>query len=115
MKDLDVQYNRRRNGPNKDKNNVEDILTALHKCPMGLPTFVVSNLSSLPPLDVNNVDFAHLMGEIRAMRADMATLRETVAALQEGVVNTEWPALDLSQKQFTQSDRRPLRVNLPQQ
>ena len=47
------------------------------------------------------------------MRAEMATLREVGAALQEGGVNTEWPALDLSPKQFTQNDRRPLRVNLP--
>ena len=45
---------RRGNGPNKDKNNIEDVLYVLHKCRTGLPTFVVSDLASLPPLDVNN-------------------------------------------------------------
>ena len=71
---------RRRNGPNKDKNNIEDVLYVLHKCPNGLPTFVVSDLASLPPLDVNNVDFAHILGEIRALRAEMATLRTEVSS-----------------------------------
>ena len=71
---------RRRNGPNKDKNNIEDVLYVLHKCPIGLPTFVVSDLASLPPLDVNNVDFAHILGEIRALRTEMATLRNEVSS-----------------------------------
>ena len=71
---------RRRNGPNKDKNNIEDVMYVLHKCPTGLPTFVVSDLASLPPLDVNNVDFAHILGEIRALRAEMATLRTEVSS-----------------------------------
>ncbi len=70
---LELHPIRRRNGPNKDKNNIEDVLYVLHKCPTGLPTFVVSDLASLPPLDVNNVDFAHILGEIRALRAEMAT------------------------------------------
>ena len=77
---LELHPIRRRNGPNKDKNNIEDVLYVLHKCPTGLPTFVVSDLASLPPLDVNNVDFAHILGEIRALRAEMATLRTEVSS-----------------------------------
>ena len=68
------------NGKNKDKNIIEDVLYVLHKCPTGLPTFVVSDLASLPPLDVNNGDFAHILGEITALRAEMATLRTEVSS-----------------------------------
>ena len=80
MTSLELHPIRRRNGPNKDKNNIEDVLYVLHKCPTGLPTFVVSDLASLPPLDVNNVDFAHILGEIRALRAEMAMLRTEVSS-----------------------------------
>ena len=30
---LELHPIRRRNGPNKDKNNIEDVLYVLHKCP----------------------------------------------------------------------------------
>ena len=73
---IDVPLVRRKSGPNKDRKNVEDMLFALHKCPNGLPIFVVSDLSLLPPLDIKNADFSHLLGEIRALRAEMANLRE---------------------------------------
>ena len=66
MTSLELPPIRRRNGPNKDKNNIEDVLYVFHKCPIGLPTFFVSDLASLPALDVNNVDFAHILGEINA-------------------------------------------------
>ena len=52
---------RQRNGPNKDKNNIDDVLYALHECSISLPTFVVSELASLTPMDINNVDFAHIL------------------------------------------------------
>ena len=68
-----MQFIRRKTGANKNLKNVEDILFALHKCPNGLPTLAISDLSTLPPLDVNDVDFSHLLGEMRAMRAEMAT------------------------------------------
>ncbi len=78
----DVPF-RRRKGQFKNKHNVEDILFVLHKHPAGLPAFAVCDLSSLPPLDTKNVDFAHLLGEMRAIRAEMANLRETREAKQE--------------------------------
>ena len=78
----DVPF-RRRKGQFKNKHNVEDILFVLHKHPAGLPAFAVYDLSSLPPLHTKNVDFAHLLGEMHAIRAEMANLRETVAKLSK--------------------------------
>ena len=94
---------RRRKGHFKSKHNVEDILFALHKHPAGLPAFAVCDLSTLPPLDTKNVDFAHLLGEMRVIRADMENLRETVAKITKKeapsaqVLLINPPSLHLSQ------------------
>ena len=65
----------RRQGPSKDKNNMEDILLVFHRC-SDLPEFVAGDLSRLPPLDMNNIDFAHLLHEFQGMRTEMANMRE---------------------------------------
>lgn len=74
--DLGVRHQRRQ-GPSKDKSNMEDIILVFHKCSSsrGLPEFVASDLSCLPPLDMNNIDFAHLLHEFQGMRAEMAKMR----------------------------------------
>lgn len=56
----------------KERNNIEGILLALHKSPRGLPSFAVTDLSTLPPLDVSNIDFGHILSEFRAMREEIA-------------------------------------------
>ena len=65
VKSLERHPIRRRNVPNKDKNNIEDVLYtnyAFHKRLIGLPTFVLSDLASLPPMDINNADFTDTLG-----------------------------------------------------
>ena len=46
IKILNIKKSRRRQGPTKDRYNIEDMLLALHKCRSGLPTFAVSDLAS---------------------------------------------------------------------
>ena len=58
------------------------MLLALHKSPRRLLSFAVTDLSSLPPLDVNSVDFGHIMSEFRATRAEMADLRKDMTAVK---------------------------------
>ena len=73
----------------------------------------MSDLSLLPPLDIKNVDFSHLLGEIRALRAEMANLRESVAGIENKTpVAPEWPSLTESSPQLSQRDRQPLYVQL---
>ena len=92
----DVPF-RRRKGQLKSKHNVEDILFVLHKHPAGLPAFAVCDLSTLPPLDTKNVDFAHLLGEMRAIRAEMANLRETVVKItKKEAPSAQAPLIDSS-------------------
>ena len=72
--DCGVRHQRRQ-GPSKDKNNMEDILLVFHRC-TNLPEFVAGDLSRLPPLDMNNIDFAHLLHEFQGMGSEMAKMRD---------------------------------------
>ena len=75
--DCGVRHQRRQ-GPSKDKNNMEDILLVFHRC-TNFPEFVAGDLSRLPPLDMNNkniIDFAHLLHEFQGMRSEMAKMRD---------------------------------------
>ena len=72
--DCGVRHQRRQ-GPGKDKNNMEDILLVFHRC-TNLREFVAGDLSRLPPLDMNNIDFAHLLHEFQGMRSEMAKMRD---------------------------------------
>ena len=87
--DCGVRHQRRQ-GPSKDKANMEDILLAFHRC-SDLPEFVASDLSRLPPLSMHNIDFAHLLHEFQGMRAEMTKLRGEVKLVK---VNTQVPQRD---------------------
>ena len=87
MNELGLQK-RRRQGPGKDKSNMEDILNALHKCYSKLPTFVAKDLSQVPPLDMNNVDFSFIMIELKKMRSELATVCEEMKVLKADSVAT---------------------------
>ena len=65
VKKLGSRQGRQRQGPNRANNNIEHILLALHKCPKGLPTFAVSYLSTLPQLDINDIDFGYILSEFK--------------------------------------------------
>ena len=93
---------------------MEDIIFILFKGIVDLPTFVVEDLSLLPPLGVKNVDCAFLLGEMRAMRAEIASLREAVDARQPArQAESDWLTPAESSPQLTQRDMQPLTVHLP--
>ena len=92
---LGLRQGRRRQGPNRGKNNIEDILCALHKCTKGLPIFAVSDLSTLPQLDINDIDFGYILSEFRAMRAEMTELRRDVNDVKsKGADKLQWPTIN---------------------
>ena len=103
----------RRQGPSKDETNMEDIRLAFHRC-SGLLEFVASDLSRLPPLNMHNIDFAHLLHEFQGMRAEMATFRDEVKLVK---VNTQVPQRDgpwsKPNKVACAVNNLPLVVNLP--
>ena len=74
--DCGVRHQRRQ-GPSKDKTNMEDFLLAFHRC-SDLLKFVASDHSRLPPLSIRNINFAHLLYEFQGMRAEMTKLRDEV-------------------------------------
>ena len=92
---LGLRQGRRRQGPNRGKNNIEDILCALHKCTKGLPIFAISDLSTLPQLDINDIDFGYILSEFRAMRAEMTELRRDVNDVKsKGADKVQWPTIN---------------------
>ena len=110
--DCGVRHQRRQ-GPSKDKANMEDILLAFHRC-SDLPEFVASDLSRLPPLSMHNIDFAHLLHEFQGMRAEMTKLRDEVKLVK---VNVQVPQRDgpwsKQNKVASAVNNLPLVVNLP--
>ena len=109
---LNLKKSRRRQGPAKDKSNVEDILLALHRCRSGLPTFVVADLANLPSLDANGVDFGHILSEFRAMRAEIAVLRREVTH-DRGLDQRRWPNLTTARPVLNAMDTQSLGIKLP--
>ena len=110
--DCGVRHQRRQ-GPSKDKANMEDILLAFHRC-SDLPEFVASDLSRMPPLSMHNIDFAHLLHEFQGMRAEMTKLRDGVKLVK---VNAQVPQRDgpwsKLNKVASAVNNLPLVVNLP--
>ena len=110
--DCGVRHQHRQE-PTKDKTNMEDILLAFHRC-SGLPEFVASDLSRLPPLSMHNIDFAHLLHEFLGLRTEMTTLRDEVKLFK---VNTQVPQRDgrwsKPNKVASAVNNLPLVVNLP--
>ena len=109
---LNLKKSRRRQGPAKDKSNVEDILLALHRCRSGLPTFVVADLANLPSLDANGVNFGHILSEFRAMRTEIAVLRREVTH-DRGLDQRGWPNLTTARPVLNARDTQSLSIHLP--
>ena len=114
VRKLGLRQGRRRQGGNKDRANIEDIVMALHKCHIGLPTFAATNLAALPPLDTNNIDFSYIISEFRAMRAEMSSLRQEMLSMRAtaGPDPVEWPKP--AGNQLTARDLQPLQIRLPE-
>ena len=114
VRKLGLRQGRRRQGGNKDRANIEDIVMALHKCHIGLPTFAATNLAALPPLDTNNVDFSYIISEFRAMRAEMSSLRQEMLSMRATARPdpVEWPKP--AGNQLTARDLQPLQIRLPE-
>ena len=69
----------------------------------------MSDLSTLPPLDVNSFDFGHMLSEFCTMRAEIADLQREVTTVKSwGSYPVRWPQLKLMTR-----DHHRLHVKLP--
>ena len=109
---IDVPLVRRKSCPNKDRKNVEVMLFALHKCPNGLPIFVVSDLSLLLRWTLKTLTFPTFWGR-SGPYVPRWPISESVAGIENKTpVAPEWPSLPESSPQLSQRDRQPLYVQL---
>ncbi len=77
----------------KDKKNLQDMMTALQEKGEDLPLFVASKLCKLPPVDFNNIDVCALLSKIQQSQAELLVLKASmekhnnVADTLKGVAN----------------------------
>jgi len=58
----------KRQGPNKLRSTVEDIVKAVLNPTVNLPEFHATNLSRLPPVDITHCDTAAILKELQGLR-----------------------------------------------
>ena len=84
----------KRQGHNKDKNNVDDILVTLHKCNTNmLPTFYARNLTWIPTVDVNSVDLSYIVKECSEIRKQIIQIQTKMSHVKEQPTHKNaWPS-----------------------
>lgn len=75
---------KKRQGPDKSKHNIEDILKLMNeKGTHDLPKFVALNLSNLPPITFDSIDVTVLLNTIRKTQVEITMLKSAVTSTQE--------------------------------
>ena len=73
----------KRQGPNKLRSTVEDIVEAVLNPTVALPEFHATNLSRLPPVDISHCDTAAILKELQGLRAEVREIRQLQAEVQD--------------------------------
>lgn len=83
----------KRQGPSRDKCNVDDILRIFHSANLDdLPVFTAANLSRLPPADAENIDFSLLFKEFQSMRKEMMIMKNQLHTISSSGSNASTPS-----------------------
>jgi hypothetical protein len=72
----------KRQGPNKLRSTVEDIVKVVLNPSVDLPEFHATNLSRLPPVDITHCDTAAILKELQGLRAEVREIRQLQAEVQ---------------------------------
>ena len=78
----------KRQGPNKCRATVEDIVNKCLDPNVSLPLYFAADLNRLPPVDTNHCDVSAILAELQYLRAEVrsaARLAEEVATLRQEV------------------------------
>lgn len=73
----------KRQGPEKGKRNLEDIIQLLDEKAENMPRFVALDLSKLPPITFDSIDVSSLLDEIQKMRTEIQYLKKSVGGVTE--------------------------------
>jgi hypothetical protein len=69
---------KKRQGEKKNEQNIEDMLLLLHEKGDDVPTFVVKDLSRLPPITFDSIDVCVLLAKLEKTVADVKLLKKTI-------------------------------------
>ena len=73
----------KRQGANKMRSTVEDILKAVLNPAVSLPQFCSMKLSRLPPVDVSHCDVTAILKELQGLRSEVREIRHLQAEIHE--------------------------------
>jgi hypothetical protein len=73
----------KRQGPNKLRSTVEDIVKVVLNPTVDLPEFHAIKLSRLPPIDITHCDTAAILKELQGLRAEVREIRQLQAEVQD--------------------------------
>ena len=69
---------KRRQGNDKKRKNIEDMLDMLTKCPLDqVPLYVARDLQNLPPIDITTIDASNMCAEIKNLKKQNAEKNPT--------------------------------------
>ena len=74
---------RRRQGPDKNRWNVEDILQLMREKGPDVPCFVALDLNKLPPITFDSIDVTVLLNHIQKTQAEVKQLKDAVTKSTE--------------------------------
>ena len=108
---------RKRTGPKRSAQNIDDIIRLLHEKGTDTPTFVARDLGKLPPVTFDSIDVSALLHSIRQNEAAINVLKDCVTTQQAsaktivGVVNnvvSRISAVELRQPSVRNAAIRPV-------
>ncbi|XP_064596696.1 uncharacterized protein LOC135463368 [Liolophura sinensis] len=81
---------RKRSGPNRKVNSLQDICKMLHELePSDIPCFVARQLSKLPPVSTNHIDVSSLLRELAGVKLQMNDIVSKMDDLNSTQINVQ--------------------------
>lgn len=103
--------NRRRQGTNKNSDNIKDIIKLIQEKGSNIPTFVAHNLGNLPPIQFDHVDVTVLLSEIKKTQSEVAKLRKCSTAQHDCMKDLLSASGDLSSRVLVLEDYSQSQIN----
>jgi len=80
--DSTIRFSKRQ-GPNKNKSNLEDIMKLMQEKPDIMQVFVAKDLNKLPPISFDNIDVSVLLDKISKTQTEVKMLSSSLSKVND--------------------------------